>query len=72
MNHKKPDISVIMCVNKNINNGEKFIYLDDVIFEKDSKSSFILDKLVDKSRFSSPEFLNVKSLPFRLHSNSKR
>ena len=52
------------------NNGEKFIYLDDVIFEKDSKSSFVLDKLVVKSRFSSPEFLNVKSLPSRLHSNS--
>ena len=52
------------------NNGEKFIYLDDVIFEKNSKSSFVLDKLVNKSRFSSPEFLNVTSLPSQLHSNS--
>ena len=52
------------------NNGEKFIYLDDAIFEKDSKSSFVLDKFVEKSRFSSPEFLSVASLPSRLHSNS--
>ena len=51
-------------------NGEKFIYLDENIFAKNSKKSFMLDKLVEKSTFSSPEFLSVTTLPMQVHSSS--
>ena len=53
-----------------INNGNRFIYLDDNTFEKNSKTTFILNKFVERTNFSSPELLKVSKLPSQVYSKS--
>ena len=52
------------------NNGEKFIYLDEKIFEKNSKVTFILEKPIEKTNFSSPELLAISKIPSQVYSKS--
>lgn len=52
------------------NDGEKFIYLDENIFEKNSNVTFILEKPIERTNFSSPELLAVKKIPSQVYSKS--
>lgn len=53
-----------------LNDGEVFLYLDNLIFGIERKNMFTLDKYVKKDSFSSPELLSVPSLPYKLYSTS--